>query len=83
MSLFDVMGSDKCLLSIAIVCITVLEAVALVTGFDGQAFSLVVGAICILAGVKLKELDVMNKIDNATSLKQLKSSIAYFKEGEK
>lgn len=35
---------------LAIVCITILEAIALLTGIDGQLFAGAIGAICTLAG---------------------------------
>lgn len=60
---------------IAIICLTVLEAIALIIGFDGQAFSLIVGGICALAGYNLQKWTLENKLTNATSLEQLKAEV--------
>ena len=39
---------------LGIVCLTTLESIALVKGFDGQFFSLIVAAIAGLLGLKIK-----------------------------
>lgn len=48
---------DKnCLLCIAIICVTILEAIALFKGINGAYFTGVIAAISLLAGIKLKDV---------------------------
>ena len=44
------------LLIVGIVCVTILEGLALIKGVDGRLFSFAVGAICLLCGVTIPRL---------------------------
>lgn len=46
---------------IAIVCITILEVVAMITGHDGVYFVPAVAIIAALAGYKISSLDILTK----------------------
>lgn len=46
---------------IAIVCITLLEVVAMLTGHDGVYFVPAVAIIAALAGYKISSLDILTK----------------------
>ena len=46
---------------IAIVCITLLEVVAMCTGHDGVYFVPVVAVVAALAGYKISSLDILTK----------------------
>lgn len=44
------------LLIIGIICVTLLEGLALIKGLDGRLFSFAVGAICLLCGVTIPKI---------------------------
>ena len=45
---------DKTMITITVViCIAILEAIALFNGINGTFFTMVIGAMCALAGVML------------------------------
>lgn len=46
---------------IAILCITILEVVAMLTGHDGVYFVPVVAVVAALAGYKISSLDILTK----------------------
>lgn len=43
---------------VAIVCITLIEIVALLNGINGYAFTLSVGALAGIAGFKFRDLNI-------------------------
>jgi len=50
------MDEDHRLWCVAIICIAILEAAAIVTGLDGQYFGIAIAAISAIAGYGLKTL---------------------------
>jgi len=49
------MKEDWKIIICGIICLTILEAIALFNGTDGLLFTSIVGAICLMAGVALPQ----------------------------